>query len=90
MIFRTSWVYASRGKNFLVTILRLAKERSELRVVDDQHGAPTWARGIADVTAQILRQRDPRTGTYHLTAAGETTWCGFAREIVRLSGYPHP
>jgi dTDP-4-dehydrorhamnose reductase len=90
MIFRTSWVYASRGKNFLLTILRLAKERSELRVVDDQHGAPTWARSIADVTAQILRQRDPRTGTYHLTAAGATTWCGFAREILRLSGLSTP
>jgi dTDP-4-dehydrorhamnose reductase len=86
LIFRTSWVYASRGKNFLLTILRLARERPELRVVDDQHGAPTWARNLAETTAQILRQRDQPSGIYHLTAGGETTWCGFAREIVRLSG----
>jgi dTDP-4-dehydrorhamnose reductase len=74
LIFRTSWVYASRGKNFLLTILRLAKERPELQVLDDQHGAPTWARNIAEATTQILRQRDPPSGIYHLTAAGETTW----------------
>ena len=74
LMFRTSWVYASRGKNFLLTILRLAKERPELRVVDDQHGAPTWARTIAEATTQILRRPDPPSGIYHLTAAGETTW----------------
>jgi dTDP-4-dehydrorhamnose reductase len=56
LIFRTSWVYGMRGKNFLLTMLRLAKERDELRVVADQHGAPTWSRTIADTTAQVLSQ----------------------------------
>ena len=79
LIFRTSWVYASRGKNFLKTILRLAAEREELRIVADQIGAPTWARLLADSTAFALRHEltsrgkgDFQSGTYHLTAAGET------------------
>lgn len=85
-ILRTSWVYAAEGANFLNTILRLAKERPELRIVDDQTGAPTWARAIADLTAQILaaglRGEDPRHGLYHLTATGAVTWFGFAQAIL--------
>jgi dTDP-4-dehydrorhamnose reductase len=90
LIFRTSWVYASRGKNFLLTILRLAREKPELRVVADQFGAPTWARDIATVTALVLARSpakaDIPSGVYHLTAAGRTTWRGFAEKIVELSG----
>jgi dTDP-4-dehydrorhamnose reductase len=91
LIFRTSWVYGMRGKNFLLTILRLAKERSELKVVDDQIGAPTWCRAIAEATAQALArgQEQPgagATGTFHMTAAGSTSWCGFAKAIVERSG----
>lgn len=90
LIFRASWVYGWRGNNFLLTMLRLAREREELRVVDDQRGAPTWARYIAEATAQIVAQgrKDPAalidtsTGIYHLTCAGETTWCGFARSLL--------
>jgi dTDP-4-dehydrorhamnose reductase len=90
LILRTSWVYASRGRNFLLTMLKLAKERPALRVVDDQHGVPTWARDIATTTAALIRRRDPPTGLYHVAASGETTWCGFAREIVRLAGLATP
>ncbi|MHB8743259.1 MAG: dTDP-4-dehydrorhamnose reductase [Sulfuricaulis sp.] len=85
-IFRTSWVYSTHGRNFLKTILRLAKERDELRIVDDQIGAPTWSRLIAEATAQILARWLPssmeRSGIYHMTAAGQTSWCGFARSIL--------
>jgi dTDP-4-dehydrorhamnose reductase len=76
-------VYASRGKNFLLTVLRLASTQPELRIVDDQHGAPTWAHDIAQATRQLLERADPPTGLYHLTSSGETTWYGFAREILR-------
>jgi dTDP-4-dehydrorhamnose reductase len=89
LIFRTSWIYAARGRNFLKTILRLAGEREELRIVSDQCGAPTWARLVAEVTALVLarelqhgRMSGFESGTYHLTASGETSWHGFAREIV--------
>jgi dTDP-4-dehydrorhamnose reductase len=89
LIFRTSWVYAARGKNFVKTMLRLAAEREELRVVADQIGAPTWARLIADSTAfavqQALAQRSRgsfASDTYNLTAAGETSWHGFAGAII--------
>jgi dTDP-4-dehydrorhamnose reductase len=84
LILRTSWVYASRGHNFLLTMLRLGAERPELRVVDDQRGAPTWARDIATATVTLLAK--PPDGLFHLTAAGETTWHGFACEIMRLAG----
>jgi dTDP-4-dehydrorhamnose reductase len=84
LILRTSWVYASRGHNFVLTMLRLGAERSELRVVDDQRGAPTWARDIATATLTLLR--NPPNGLFHLTATGETTWFGFASEILRLAG----
>lgn len=94
VILRTSWVYAGHGKNFVRTMLRLADERDELRVVDDQRGAPTSAadlarttfavagRLVADARASVL----PPYGTYHCTAEGDTTWCGFARAIFELAG----
>lgn len=84
LILRTSWVYAGRGRNFLLTVLGLGAERPELRVVNDQRGAPTWARDIADATVKLLAA--PPTGLFHLTAAGETTWHGFATEIFRQAG----
>ncbi|MEO6364471.1 MAG: dTDP-4-dehydrorhamnose reductase [Luteimonas sp.] len=82
MIFRTAWVYAAHGKNFLLTMLRLANERNELRVVGDQVGTPTPAALIADVTAQILQQPFHESGLWHLTAGGQTSWLGFAQSIV--------
>lgn len=92
LIFRTSWVYATRGRNFLLTVLRLASQTEELRLVDDQIGAPTWSRTIAVATAQILSRFLPPDGTsseqrkwsgvYHLTSAGETTWYDFAQAIL--------
>ncbi|MBB4127941.1 dTDP-4-dehydrorhamnose reductase [Xanthomonas translucens] len=82
LIFRTAWVYAAHGSNFLRTMLRVGAERDELRVVADQAGTPTPAALIADVTAQILERRDvAQSGTWHLTASGETTWHGFAEAI---------
>jgi dTDP-4-dehydrorhamnose reductase len=83
MIFRTAWVYAARGQNFLRTMLRLGRERDQLRVVADQVGAPTPARWIAGATALALarlpaRAEPSRLGLFHLTAAGETSWHGFA------------
>jgi dTDP-4-dehydrorhamnose reductase len=82
MIFRTAWVYAAHGSNFLRTMLRLAGEREELRVVGDQFGSPTSAAMIADASAQVLRQRFVRSDTWHLTATGATSWCGFAEAII--------
>jgi dTDP-4-dehydrorhamnose reductase len=82
LIFRTSWVYASTGKNFLLTMLRLAAEGKPLRVVDDQHGAPTSNLMIARATIEAMRRvlADPSlAGIYHMTASGSTTWFGFAR-----------
>ena len=85
LIFRTSWVYAARGGNFARTMLRLAQERETLNVIDDQIGAPTSAELIADVTAHALRDvlsgRAPG-GTYHLAAAGETSWYGYAKFVT--------
>ncbi len=84
LIFRTSWVYARQGKNFLKTMLNLAAQREELSVIDDQHGAPTSAELIADVTSQIIPQvciGDEKLGVYHLVASGETTWYGYAQYI---------
>lgn len=85
LIFRTAWVYAAHGKNFLRTMLRLAGERDELRVVGDQIGTPTPAALIADVTAQILAQQPAQSGIWHLTATGETSWHGFAEAIVQTA-----
>lgn len=93
LIFRTSWVYGTRGKNFFLTMLRLAREREEIRVVDDQIGAPTWCRMIAESTALILAQGinreegfhryfEERKGIYHMTAGGQTSWYGFAGEVI--------
>ncbi|MEK7948537.1 dTDP-4-dehydrorhamnose reductase [Pigmentiphaga sp. YJ18] len=85
LLFRTSWVYAARGGNFAKTMLRLATERDELRIIDDQHGAPTSAELIADVTAHAIRQavRDSRlSGTYHLAASGQTSWHGYAEYVL--------
>lgn len=81
LIFRTAWVYASHGANFLRTMLRVGAERDQLRVVADQVGTPTPAALIADVTAQALRHPVQLSGTWHLTASGQTSWHGFAEAI---------
>ncbi len=81
LIFRTSWVYGLHGANFMKTMLRLGRERSELRVVGDQFGAPTWTRHLADATALVLARKDAPDGLYHLAAAGETSWHGYAEAI---------
>ena len=100
LILRTSWVYSMRGANFLLTVRRLAGELEEMRIVADQTGAPTWARGIAGATALILARCGApadtgilaeKGGIYNLTASGETTWHGFAEAIVewlRATGQP--
>jgi dTDP-4-dehydrorhamnose reductase len=98
LIFRTSWVYASRGKNFLLTMLRLASEREQLRIVDDQTGAPTWSRLLAVSTGvalrQALAQRDQgkfASDVFNLAAGGEVSWYGFANAIIaalRKHGMP--
>lgn len=86
LVFRTSWVYGRRGKNFLVTIERLARERPEIRVVDDQTGVPNWCRELARSTARVAARGLPwlaeRSGLYHMSATGSTTWYGFARTIL--------
>jgi dTDP-4-dehydrorhamnose reductase len=97
LIFRTSWVYATRGRNFLLTILRLATQREELRIVRDQLGAPTWGREIADGTTKILSQLygsesgqgslSNVSGTYHMTAAGMTNWHEFATAILEEASH---
>ena len=81
VILRTAWVYASHGRNFLLTMLRLANERDELRVVADQVGAPTSAAWIADATADLILHGVTEAGTWHLVASGETSWHGFAEAI---------
>lgn len=95
LIFRTSWVYGMRGKNFLLTMLKLARERDELRIVADQHGAPTWSRTIADTTALVLANSLARkdgddwwrqnSGIYHLSSQGRTTWFEFTQAITELA-----
>lgn len=103
MIFRTSWVYGTGGKNFLLTILRLAREREKLRVVADQHGAPTWSRDLAEMTAHVIRSCENAQGgsqpletfatlggVYHAAGSGETTWHEFAAEALRLQGDREP
>lgn len=86
LVLRTSWVYGLTGRNFLLTIRRLASERDELRIVADQTGVPNWSRMLARVTAEVVGQGLPslaaRTGLYHLSASGSTTWHGFARAII--------
>jgi dTDP-4-dehydrorhamnose reductase len=88
LILRTSWVYGPRGRNFYLTMLRLAKERPELRVVDDQVGAPTSSLEIARATAALIDKG--AQGLYHMTAGGETSWCGFARAILKQAGMKTP
>jgi dTDP-4-dehydrorhamnose reductase len=95
LIFRTSWVYGTRGKNFLLTILKLAREREVLKIVADQHGAPTWSRDLATMTAALMERCEgdgsvavadavrPASGLYHAAGSGETTWYGFAAEAVQ-------
>jgi dTDP-4-dehydrorhamnose reductase len=88
LIFRTSWVYAARGGNFAKTMLRLAAERDRLTIIDDQHGAPTGAELLADVSAHAARMtlaNPALAGTYHLAAAGETTWHGYARHVIAFA-----
>ena len=88
LVLRTSWVYGANGNNFLRTIRRLAVEREELRIVDDQVGAPTSSMQLAQATARLVRQCSPAaerefpSGLYHATADGSVSWCGFARAIV--------
>jgi dTDP-4-dehydrorhamnose reductase len=93
LILRTSWVYSNDGRNFLNTMLRLAEDNSELRVVDDQLGTPTYARSLSAATVAILdwltdhpRSRLQAMGTYHVTCSGVASWHGFASEIMRLTG----
>lgn len=91
LIFRTSWVYTARGNNFVKTILRLAREKERLSIVADQHGAPTSAELLADITAlalhQLGREKRPEAlaGTYHLVAHGETTWHAFAQYVAQVA-----
>jgi dTDP-4-dehydrorhamnose reductase len=96
LCFRTQWVYASRGHNFIRTILRLARQGTPLRVVDDQWGAPTWARWIAEVVALAVQQCQ-RSGwpqgseaLFHLAPAGSVTWCGLARAALAMTTEPGP
>lgn len=94
LIFRTSWVYGARGGNFAKTMLRLAQERDSLKVIDDQIGAPTGADLLADITAHAIRtvlQQPDKSGLYHLVAAGETSWHGYASfvlDFARRAGVP--
>ena len=99
LIFRTSWVYGARGANFLLTMRRLMGERPELKIVDDQIGAPTWCRHLAEATAQILAQvgspargadKPEPWGVYHMTNGGETSWHGFAAAIQTLDAPGKP
>ena len=97
LIFRTSWVYGATGKNFVRSILKLARERDHLRIVGDQHGAPTWSFDLARMTAHIIARFEalaaernssltevtlPVSGIYHATGSGETTWYGFAAQAI--------
>jgi len=93
LVLRTAWLYSNRGKNFLNTMLRLASERDELRVVNDQTGSPTYADLIADASVRMLDGmydgndvRHEHCGLYHLTCQGETTWWNFAKRIIELAG----
>jgi dTDP-4-dehydrorhamnose reductase len=105
LIFRTSWVYSGGGKNFLLTILRLAQQKDELRIVDDQHGAPTWSQDLARLVVHVIRKTSETSSTgdssvqgnvravqgiYHAAGRGETTWFGFAREFLRVAAKLRP
>lgn len=84
LIVRTSWLYGRQGPNFVLTILRLASERPEVRVVDDQRGSPTWTGHLAPAVLRLVEIGSP--GTYHLTSSGVATWCELAAAAVRLRG----
>ena len=95
MILRTSWVYSARGSNFVLTVLRLAREKPELAMVDDQSGSPTWARALAKATAELLRRKElmsRHSGVYHLTAGGHASRYEFTKAIIdimkEVSGIP--
>jgi dTDP-4-dehydrorhamnose reductase len=98
LIFRTSWVYGARGSNFLLTMLRLARERAELRIVDDQKGSPTASECIAQATANVLAQVlapggagiGGRSGIYNLTSSGETSWFGFTKALLNQAASRFP
>lgn len=105
LVFRTSWVYGAQGKNFLLTILRFAREKEEMKIVADQHGAPTSARDLARLVAHVIARFEaeaastgkplaevvmPFSGVYHACDAGFTTWFGFAEEFVRLAREAEP
>lgn len=105
MIFRTSWVYGPRGKNFMLTILRFAREKEEMKIVADQHGAPTSARDLARLVAHVITHFEheaamsgkplaevfrPSSGVFHACNAGFTTWFGFADEFTRLARQAEP
>ncbi|MBK9605827.1 MAG: dTDP-4-dehydrorhamnose reductase [Betaproteobacteria bacterium] len=94
LILRTSWVYSRHGRNFLLTIERLAREHPRLTIVADQHGTPNWARELARATVALAgKSREElaeRAGIYHLSSAGETTWHGFAEAIVASMRLPNP
>ena len=86
IIIRTSWLYSTYGKNFVKTILRLAVERDELRVVNDQIGSPTYAKDLARVIVQICEREGFESGVYHYSNRGEISWCDFARAIIEVGG----
>lgn len=94
LILRTSWVYGMRGNNFLLTMLRLGRERAQLRIVADQHGAPTWSRTLADTSAHLAGLAlaggapwwERHGGLYHLASQGRTSWAGFAEAIFSAAG----
>jgi dTDP-4-dehydrorhamnose reductase len=92
VVLRTSWVYGLTGKNFFLTIRRLARERDELRIVADQTGVPNWSRELARATARLIGHGPgylaERAGLYHLSSTGSTTWHGFAQAIVGSAGKP--
>lgn len=83
-LVRTSWVYGASGPNFVSTVLRVTREKGEISVVDDQRGAPTWARDLAVASRRLLEVGSP--GVYHLTNSGECSWCELARAVVELAG----
>jgi dTDP-4-dehydrorhamnose reductase len=96
LILRTSWVYSARGSNFVLTVLRLAREKPELVMVDDHTGSPTWARALATATAQLLRRKElirQHSGVYHLAASGHASRFEFTRAIIdimkEVSGIPN-